>query len=331
MKRGLVAAAGESAPVYAARLERMRARVREAGAVAALVYGDVYRSDDIAHLTNLCIYWNEGVLAVPAEGPPAFLAKLSARVHPWMRRTSVLEDLRASQKLAQLIASYLDELGAGPVALVDEDWWPADLVADVRAATPDRATLALVDAIREGRLVPDERDLADLRRAGEIVAGALAAAKDAEGAVTERIAALEFAARGAGARDVLVHAHSLGDGALALELTVQYANVWASAARTFGGSESADAGLQAARAALVAGSSPLQIARAAGEVELALVHHCDLGSAGDYRPATDVGRSLAGGEVVAVTVRSDGAVAGDTFHISAAGALPLTAAAEVTA
>lgn len=331
MKRGLVAAAGEQAPAYAARLERLGDRVREASAVAALVYGDVYRSDDIAHLTNLCIYWNEGVLAVPADGPPAFLAKLSARVHPWMKRTSVLTDLRASQKLPELIAAYVDELGPGPVAFVDEDWWPAELVSGIRAAAPARTMVTLPDAVRDGRLVPDARDLADLRRAGEIVAAGLSAAQAAGAEANARIAALELAARGAGARDVIAHTRVVDGGALALELTVQFANVWASAARTLGGRNLTAGALDASRADLVPGASPGDVARAAGDAEVSVVHHCDLGTGGEYRPPADAGRALEEGAVVAVTARSRDAVVGDTYLVSRAGATPLTAAAEVTA
>lgn len=336
MKRGLVAAAGADAPVYARRLDALRAGVRAAGAIAALIYGDVYRSDDIAYLTNLCIYWNEGVLAVPADGPPAFLAKLSARVHPWMRRTSVLEDLRASQKLPELIASYLDELGDGPVALVDEDWWPAELVSGIRTVTAGREILDLPDAVRAGRLAPDARDLADVRRAGEIVAAALAAASISDGAPEARIAALELSARGAGARDVLATSRAADDGAIVLEATVQFANVWARAARTLGGGADAgsvDAALTGACSALAPSATPESVARAAGDgAHVSVVSHCDLASSGDYRPAADAQRPLVDGEVVSVLARAGDAVAADTFLIAGTGATALTeATAEVTA
>jgi len=323
MKRGLVAAAGADTPVYEARLERLREQVRDMGAVAALVYGDVYRSDDIAHLTNLCIYWNEGVLAVPADGPPAFLAKLSARVHPWMRRTSILEDLRASQRLPELIASYLDELGPGPVAFVEEDWWPGELAAGIEAAASERGSVTLGDAVRRTRLAPDTRDLDDLRRAGEIVAGALAAAESAADGedANARIAAIERAARGEGARDVLAFAApAAGDGgALTVELTVQFANVWASAARTFGGDGSADSALTSVIESLRSGM-PVP-----DGVGVKVVHHCDLATAGDLRPAADAAQPLSDGAVVAVTVRAEnGEVAGDTLRIAADGASALT-------
>lgn len=82
MKRGLVVLDHDELPEeeWRRRIDRTRAVLREQGVDLALVYGDVFRSDDIAYLTNLCIYWNEGMLAVPADGEPALLTKLSPRV-----------------------------------------------------------------------------------------------------------------------------------------------------------------------------------------------------------------------------------------------------------
>ena len=75
MKRGLVATEvpETTRAACAARVQRLRARLREAGCDAALIYGDVSRSDDIYYLANLCLYWNEGVLVVPARGEVTFV------------------------------------------------------------------------------------------------------------------------------------------------------------------------------------------------------------------------------------------------------------------
>jgi hypothetical protein len=316
VKRGLVAAADGSRPVYEARLERLRERLREVGADVGLVYGDVYRSDDIAHLTNVCIYWNEGTIAVPVDGEPAFLAKISARVHTWMRRTSVLEDLRASQKLPELIAGYLEDSGARTVAFVDRAWWPGELVDGVAAAAAEVTFLDLPDAVRAARLAPDDRDLADLKRAGAIVAAGRRTADDAGEAATPtaRLAAIERSARGAGARDVLAACRPLAPGTTQVEVTTQYANVWARAARVLGVTDPqlADA-FAAARGALRAGVSVAELGDAA------VVHHCDLGTAGDYRPAGDATEPLPAGAVVCLeVVRGDQRLA-DTLHLTADG------------
>lgn len=341
MKRGLVEVADR--PVYEARLERLQEQLRERGIAAALIYGDVYRSDDIAHLTNLCIYWNEGVIAVPADRPPALLAKLSKRVHPWMQRTSILEDLRASQNLPKLISEYLGELPAGAVAFIEAVWWPERLLRDISAAIDGRETLMLDDEVRRTRLVVDDADRADLVRAGEIVtAGLLAAEKagaDAEPA--QRVAAVELATRREGARDVLAFCESVEAGATPLELTVQYANVWAYAARTPNldaeVARSLRAAYGAAQEALVPGASAAELAERARAVaddlavELSLTHHCDLGTAGDYRGADDDAKPLPAGAVVALQLRAPrsgggSAVLADTFLMTDAGAAALTGA-----
>jgi hypothetical protein len=333
VKRGLVAAADGSRPVYAARQDRLRGRLRAAGADVGLVYGDVYRSDDIAHLTNVCIYWNEGTIAVPVDGETAFLAKISARVHTWMRRTSVLEDLRASQKLPELIASYLDESGARTVAIVDREWWPSELVDGIAQAAGEVRLIDLPGAIRDTRLVPDHQDVVDLQTAGAIVAGALQSAAGAAGGPTDRLAAIERSARDAGARDVLAACRPLAAGATQVELTVQYANVWARAARVLPDPDpELAAAFAQARDALGSAVSGADLARLTARAEVGLVHHCDLGSGGDYRPAQDAADPPGQGAVVSLEVATGAGRLADTFHLGTAGAVALTGTgAQVTA
>jgi hypothetical protein len=328
VKRGLVEAADANRGVYEGRLERLRERLRSEGLRVALIYGDTYRSDDIAHLTNLCIYWNEGVVAVPADGPPVFLAKLSKRVHPWMRRTSVIEDLRASQKLPELIGSYLDELEPGGVGMVDLAWWPAQLVDGITGAATDRAFTDLPDAVRSARLVPDELDRADLAHAGGGCAAGIAAASDASGNTSQRLAALELAARGLGARDVVAFCRKLGAG-VQIECAVQFANVWAYGARPAGDGDAAREAFSSVAQAITAGATASDIQAAAGpSATVRVVSHCDLATGGELRGG-DSGPLLAG-EAVAVAVRVGDAMMADTFLIDAEGATAITRA-EVSA
>jgi hypothetical protein len=315
MKRGLVEAVGEQRDVYEARLGRLRVHLREAGAQVALVYGDVYRSDDIAHLTNLCIYWNEGVVAVPLDGPPVFLAKLSKRVHPWMQRTSILEDLRASQQLPKLIGAYLDELDPGAVAFVDRDWWPAELVDGIVGEAPSRHFLDLPDAVRSARLVPDELDRTDLERAGGLVATAMAAAANASGRAEERLAVLELAARSEGARDVLATCRAT-DGGVQIECAVQFANVWAYGARHTVGGESLRPVLDAAAEGLRAGATVADVEVAtSGAATVSIVSHCDLATGGDLRLTTDSAAGLVDGQAVSLSIRVGDALLADTYLI----------------
>ena len=122
MKRGLVTLDASG------RADRLRAFQRHLGVdglAAAAIYGDVHRSGDLTYLTNLCLYWNEGVLVVPADGEPVLLTKLSARVQPWMRETSTLRDVRSGPDLASLLAGLLQGRAPGVLGLVDRAWWPA--------------------------------------------------------------------------------------------------------------------------------------------------------------------------------------------------------------
>jgi hypothetical protein len=223
VKRGLVEP--PSAP-HAARVEALRARMREAGADAALVYGDVSRADDIAWLTNLCIYWNEGVIGVPAKGEPALLSKLSKRVHTWMRATSTLTDLRSGRDLAALIAEWAGD--ARRIALVDRDLWPAQLVRELADAC-GAELLDLPGAVREDRLAADPGTAREL---GARLAVALDEASTAEPA--EAVAIVERRLRGAGALDVV----ATHDGVV-FDVAVQQHGMWLRAAR---GGDVAEAG-----------------------------------------------------------------------------------------
>jgi hypothetical protein len=288
MKRGLVVA---DTAERAERVAALQALLRRAGLAAALVYGDVSRSDDIAYLTNLCIYWNEGVLAVPAEGTPAFITRLSKRVQPWMRATSTLTDIRSGPDVAGGIAAFVGPERAR-VGIVDVGWWPAMLLAEIERALPEAELMPLDDGVRELRLVPSPRELTVLREAG----AALSAAIDAALAAPHPLAALERAARRAGFTDVLART---GDGWI--DATGQYRMLWIRAARATDGS-------LAARMAAAAGEL-----RAGVRPAVRCISHADLATGGDHREGEPVPRA---GEVVTLLVEDGGAVAAETYRVT---------------
>lgn len=331
MKRGLVEPVGANADVYQARVERLRERMRHAGVEVALLYGDVYRSDDIAHLTNLCIYWNEGVVAVPTEGSAALLAKLSKRVHPWMRRTSTLTDLRASQQLPELIGAYLDERRAGQVGLVDERWWPAPLVDGIRSTHSDRAYVDMPEAVRTERIVPDALDRADIRRAGALVRAGLGAAVDGNGTPAERIAELEFAARAGGARDVIARCLPTAFG-LHVECSVQFANVWAHGSRMADGDSALEAAFAAASAALAPEVTLAALQRVAGDgVLVSLISHTDIATDGDLMVPPNSADSLPPGGAFVLRVGRGAVRLADTYLLAGSSSEPLTRSLEAAA
>lgn len=332
MKRGLVTLDPAEIPEqeWDARLDALRDRLRRDGLRAALIYGDVHRSDDIAYLTNLCIYWNEGILAVPADGEPAFLTKLSKRVHPWMRRTSVLRDLRSGRSLGGLVAEFLGA-GAGPAALgiVDEGWWPAMLLDEVAAALPGWKLRPLPDAVRDGRGVPSANELALLERAGAVLSEAVAAAVADGHDDRERIALVERMARGNGFKDLRVRCERAG-GAVSVDAVGEYRNGWVEAARADGADRAATLGaaLEAAAARLGPGVRPSALSVSDG-VRVRCINQADLSTEGAHRPPGDADAPLAQGAVVALRVESqqDGggrlAVA-DTYVVGAEGPTRLT-------
>jgi hypothetical protein len=311
VKRGLVEL-NPSVPPQAersARVDTLRSAARSAGADVALVYGDVARSDDIAYLTNLCIYWNEGVLAVPSEGDPVFLTKLSKRVHPWMRATSTVDDLRSGQSLAALVA----ELAPARIGMVDRDLWPAQLVEDVEAACPGSEIVDLPDAVRRERALPSESELTLLRDAGRSLAAAL-----------ERgtVASVERSLRRAGATDAFVSRETAPDGTATVDATVQHGSLWLRAARPEGGplARALQRELVEAAAQLRAGVRPSEVAGAG------CTSHADLATGGELRAlvAADADLPVRAGEVVALALDAPGATAAGTYLVGESGAESLT-------
>ena len=107
MKRGLVLLDPAEIPAdeWRGRVAAVQRELAAAGTDVALIYADVSRSTTSRYLTNLCVYWNEGILAVPAHGDPVFLTKLSPRVHPWMRLISTVTEIRSGRSFAELVAT----------------------------------------------------------------------------------------------------------------------------------------------------------------------------------------------------------------------------------
>jgi hypothetical protein len=305
VKRGLVEPPRAD---HAERVRALRERLRAAGAQLGLVYGDVSRSDDIEYLTGLCIYWNEGVVGVPTDGEPALLSKLSKRVHPWMRRTSTLTDLRSGRDLAALIADYAG--GARRIALVDRGLWPALLVRALEAACAPAELADLPGAVRDARLVPEAAELERLRELGGRRGAAL---DDAVGRPErEALAAVERTLRAGGALDVVAIRDEAPDGSVTLDVRVQQHGRWLRAARCAGGEDAARA-----TAALDEAAARLRSGRTDG---LTFTSHADLAPGAPARPAAATDGGLLVGEVAA-----GGAHAAATFLIGPGGAeaLPL--------
>jgi hypothetical protein len=255
MKRGLVVLDPAEIPEaqWRDRVTTLQNRIRAEGVDVALIYGDVSRSDDIAYLTNLCIYWNEGVLAVPAEGDPVFLTKLSPRVHPWMRRISTVTEVRSGKSFGALVAGYLPPPdgqdgqppdGTAPTAapttapttvgLVDAGLWPSAAIEEIAGevtAVPGRRLKHLGGLVRDQRLVVSEHELALIRRAAGLLTDAADQAARPGLPAPERTAIVERELRGAGFLDVDARTVDAPDGAGTLHVTGQYRTSWVHVSR----------------------------------------------------------------------------------------------------
>ena len=353
MKRGLVVLDPAEIPEreWRDRVAAVARRMTAEGIDVALIYGDVSRSDDIGWLTNLCVYWNEGVLAIPANGDPVLLTKLSPRVHPWMRRISTVTEVRSGKSFGALVAGYLAERdGPGTAGLVDARLWPAATVEDIGAglaAVPGWRLTHLGGLVRELRLIPSGTELALLQRGAATLAAAAERACRPGLTATGRVAAVESDLRGAGYLDVACRATETVDGVTVLQITGQYRNSWLHVSRLVGGDGSPgwpaavrDALAAAVRAAgdgitaanLAAAAGPA-LAAAAGPAPAALppgtrsavrwVNQADMATGGEYAGYPD-SLPMAAGSVVVISVEAefaDGrtAAAADTVLIQNGG------------
>ena len=341
MKRGLVVLDPAEIPTgeWTERLAALQSELRRQGVDIGLIYNDVSRGDDIGYLTNLVIYWNEGVLAVPAEGEATLLTKLSKRVHAWMRRTSVLEDLRTGPTFAKLVAAYVEGRPAGTIGFVDGDLWPATVAEEIAAAVPGWRTAYLGPLVRDARAMPSAAELDLLRTGAGTLREALAAA-DAPGlGMRERMGALEGIARHGGFADVLLRGSDSG-GHVTVEAAGEHRHGWLLVGRTYGAEEWITALAEAESAALAA----IRPGRAWSEVEAAAtsalaavpagataivrwVSQADFATGGELGPTSE--NAPAEGEVAAVVVEvvePDGrrSVRADTFLVTGSGAQTLT-------
>src|SRR5262249_20794045 len=153
VKRGLVLLDPAEVPEreWAERVGAVRAYMAAHGIDVALVYGDTYQSDDIAYLTNLCIYWNEGIVAVPAQRDPVLLTTLPPRVPPWMRLTSTIKEIHSGRSFGALAVQLLGDRRPGTLGLVGAALWPAAVVAELAAALPDWTIEHLGPVVRDRR------------------------------------------------------------------------------------------------------------------------------------------------------------------------------------
>jgi Xaa-Pro aminopeptidase len=345
VKRGLVVLDPAEVPdqEWDERIGGVRRAMAEHAVDVAFVYGDVSRSDDIAYLTNLCVYWNEGVLAVPAAGEPAFLTKLSPRVYPWMMRTSKVTDIRSGKNFAALIAAFLTDREAGTLGLIDAHLWPSDVVDEIVAAVPGWHVERLDGLVRRQRMSPSENELALLRAGARILDQAAGEALREGTTPGERVETVERALRVNGFLDLYPTSLSTSDGVTSFGVTGQYRTGWVHMSRLTGGDGwpgSLREALTEAISAAKAGVSVSDLDAAArpalaalpedARAEVRWINEADLSTGGEFRGREEDARlELGAAGVVSVEVAfADGghAAVAETVRITAGGPEYLTGA-----
>jgi hypothetical protein len=343
MKRGMVLLDSDEASVQElkGRVIRLQKSLQQQGIDLALIYGDVYHSSDISYLSNICIYWNEGMLAVPATGDPAFLTKLSPRVQPWMRAFSILKDLRSGPNFAALVSQFVEDKPAGKIGLVEMDWWPASVIEQLQEKLPNWKFQDIGQIVKQVRQNPSDSEIKFLEASAGISEKAIDF-PDASLTTHERAGKAELIARMSGVEDVFVYSYPTTDKADTIEVYSEYRGYWTAASRIISKAEPdwmpmmAEA-YEAMRKTLTAGVDLGKLRAAASKVldgkeifwEADLIHHTDLETQGDYRLPGEESHPVQEGSVVAlrlVFTIADGnqAVLTDTFLILKNGATCLT-------
>jgi len=249
MRRGLIARSPVELPdaVFDARLDRVRAAMRDARLDALVIYTNNTRPAGVSWLAGFVPYWSEALLVVPSDGATYLVAALSFRVKSWIERVSRLGDVlhtpRIGLKAAQQIAAKRADAAVG---IVDFDGLASGIAADLREGGPG---LALHDAsvlFETLRGSADPAEVALSARAAAIAHQALAVARG--DTLNAMIAAVESEARGLGAEEIYIAAapdlakaaHFIrieGEAALgktyALRATVAYKGAWVRLVRSF--------------------------------------------------------------------------------------------------
>src|SRR5712692_9126021 len=208
MRRGLISHSKAELPdaVLEARIERVRAAMREAHFDALVLYSNNTRPAAVSWLTGFVPYWSEALLVLARDRPPILVVALTYRVKSWIERTSRLADVihapRVGQEAARVIATTKAD---ATVAIPDLDGMPAGIVEDLRAGGPRLILTDATSMFARLRGQTDPAEIALAAKAAWIAHGALAAPARALGtgaSIGAIIAAVEGEARRLGAEEI---------------------------------------------------------------------------------------------------------------------------------
>jgi hypothetical protein len=251
MRRGLISWSREEMPVAVLdkRLARLQAAMRAENLGAVLAYTSFAQPAAVHWITNFTPYWSEALLVVLPEGAPVLLASLTKRVHPWIREVShIVEVLMAPRLGPGAVKLLAEKIGSDArIGVIGLDSLPWPVAEPLFSANPGERVVdagAMFAALRQPA---DAEERALAVRAAAIGRAALDAAPAHARQASELTAAIEAAARLAGAEEVLQRiAPDLrssaallrmeGDAALgarhAVEVSVAYKGAWVRVSRS---------------------------------------------------------------------------------------------------
>lgn len=242
MKRGWITWDKAELPptAFEARLGVLRKALAERQLPAALIYTDIWKSNQARHFSNFMPYWNRALLVVPTEGAPVLICGLSPRVYPWIRSVTILDEIRPGANLPQQVLQLCAEKGWKRIGVLDHAQLPNDLHAPIRAGieTVNVPSSALDLA------TPDEYEVAMYRRAAKMTREMLEdeLRGPCDGPDFQLVGRLERRFRRAGVEDLVIlltNGHTpprpangsiLGDN-FSVALAVEYRGHWVKVAR----------------------------------------------------------------------------------------------------
>jgi hypothetical protein len=244
VKRGWIAwdQAELPASVFKARLDRVRKIISERDVPALVVYSDVWRSNHARYLVNFMPYWNRSLLVIPQDGSPILISALSPRVYPWIRSTSILEDIRPGGDLVRVLLGLCSERKWSRVGFLDLMQLQHGLYTSIRGGHVQMVDLPAHEVLPTSA---DDWELSMRRHAAklarEIVAEELPAAV---GTLDYQfVGRLEIKLRRAGAEDLVIlltngsavpgpaQGTVLADG-FSVAVAIEYRGHWVKLART---------------------------------------------------------------------------------------------------
>src|SRR5579862_1697587 len=208
MRRGLISWSKTELPesVFAARVERVRAAMAQEGLDALVLYTNNTRPGAVTWLTAFVPYWAEGLLVVPRAGDPLLTMAFSNRVVGWGKSVSRVARFEGTPRFGLAAGKYLAANGAKRVGVADFDGLRL-AIANELAEAANGAQLSDATALFErARAKADTAEIALIAKAGTITREALAHVLGSEGQLGDAIAAVDGAARLAGAEEVYMAA-----------------------------------------------------------------------------------------------------------------------------